>query len=91
MRGHEGEPVASPRRLPELYLRYKDSDLVEMRVPQYFDETSDSTESIVPTAMLTAQYYQRMLSQQEHMPTSLVAQVDALHRAYRPVNTLNVS
>lgn len=91
MRGHEGEPVASPRRLPELYLRYKDSDLVEMRVPQYFDDMSDSTESIVPTAMLTAQCYQRMLSQQEHMPNSLVAQVDALHRAYRPVNTLTAS
>ena len=91
MRGHEGEPVASPRRLPELYLRYKDSDLVKMRVPQYFADTSDATESIVPTAMLTAQHYQRMLAQQEPMPTSLVAQVDAMHHAYGSVNTLDAS
>ena len=62
-----------------------------MRVPQYFADTSDATESIVPTAMLTAQHYQRMLAQQEPMPTSLVAQVDAMHHAYGSVNTLDAS
>jgi anthranilate phosphoribosyltransferase len=90
MRGHEGEPVASPRRLPELHLRFNHSESAEVIAPQYFDaapetrgavEAAGAPEDISSAA--TAAHYQKMFSQQEPFPPSLVAQVDVLDRAYR--------
>ena len=81
MRGHEGEPVASPRRLPELHLRFKDVEATQVLEPQYFSEVCETSDSILPAA--TATLYQRMLANPNTLPPSLIAQVDALHQAYR--------
>jgi hypothetical protein len=80
MRGHEGEPVASPRRLPELHLRFKGLETTQVVDAQYFSEASESSDNILPAA--TAALYQRMLLDRGTLPNSLVAQVNALHRAY---------
>lgn len=80
MRGHEGEPVASPRRLPELHLRFKGLEGVRVLEPQYFSEEAEASDSILPAA--TAALYQTMLANRNTLPSSLVAQVNALHEAY---------
>jgi len=80
MRGHEGEPVASPRRLPELHLRFKGLEAVRVLEPQYFSEEAEASDSILPAA--TAALYQTMLANRNTLPSSLVAQVNALHEAY---------
>jgi len=80
MRGHEGEPVASPRRLPELHLRFKGLEAVSVIEPQYFSEEAKASDSILPAA--TAALYQTMLANPNTLPSSLVAQVNALHEAY---------
>jgi anthranilate phosphoribosyltransferase len=80
MRGHEGEPVASPRRLPELHLRFKGLETVRVLEPQYFSEEAEALDSILPAA--TAALYQTMLANRNTLPPSLVAQVNALHEAY---------
>lgn len=83
MRGHEGEPVASPRRLPELHLRFKGTEAVRALAPQYFSEAVEVSDSILPSA--TAALYRKMLKNPAILPASLVAQVDALHQAYASV------
>lgn len=80
MRGHEGEPVASPRRLPELHLRFKGLEAIRVLEPQYFSEEVEAADSILPAA--TASLYQKMLANPNNLPSSLVAQVNALHEAY---------
>ncbi len=80
MRGHEGEPVASPRRLPELHLRFKGLERTQVLEAQYFSEACESSESILPGA--TADLYHKMLLDPSTLPLSLVAQVNVLHRAY---------
>jgi anthranilate phosphoribosyltransferase len=80
MRGHEGEPVASPRRLPELHLRFKGLEAIRVLEPQYFSEEVEVADSILPAA--TASLYQKMLANPNNLPSSLVAQVNALHEAY---------
>ena len=80
MRGHEGEPVASPRRLPELHLRFKGLEAVRVLEPQYFSEETEALDSILPAA--TAALYQTMLANPNTLPSSLVAQVNALVEGY---------
>jgi anthranilate phosphoribosyltransferase len=87
MRGHEGEPVASPRRLPELRLRFKGFETVRLLEPQYFSEEADVSDSILPAN--TAALYQTMLVNPNTLPSSLVAQVNALVEGYAiTTNTL---
>ena len=81
MRGHEGEPVASPRRLPELHLRFKGLETVRILEPQYFSEEPAVSDNILPAA--TAALYQTLLANPNTLPSSLVAQVNALHQAYK--------
>jgi anthranilate phosphoribosyltransferase len=83
MRGHEGEPVASPRRLPELHLRFKGLEAVRVLEPQYFSEAVEISDGILPG--FTAALYRKMLKSPEALPASLVAQVNALHQAYASV------
>ena len=80
LRGHEGEPVASPRRLPELHLRFKGSEATQILEPQYFAQACEFPEDIGSEA--TAILYQNMLANPNTLPLSLVSQIDALHRAY---------
>jgi anthranilate phosphoribosyltransferase len=80
MRGHEGEPVASPRRLPELHLRFKGLDTTQVLEPQYFSDVCESSDSIAPAA--TATFYHKLLANPDVLAPSLVAQANALHRAY---------
>ena len=80
LRGHEGEPVASPRRLPELHLRFKGSEVTQILEPQYFAQACEFPEDIGSEA--TAILYQNMLANPNTLPLSLVSQIDALHRAY---------
>jgi anthranilate phosphoribosyltransferase len=80
MRGHEGEPVASPRRLPELHLRFKGLEAVRVIQPQYFSKEAEGAESILPAN--TAALYRTMLANPNTLPSSLVAQVDALVEGY---------
>jgi len=87
MRGHEGEPVASPRRLPELHLRFKGLETVRVLEPQYFSEEPAASDNILPAA--TAALYQTLLARPNTLPTSLIAQVNALDQAYK--NSPNAS
>jgi anthranilate phosphoribosyltransferase len=83
MRGHEGEPVASPRRLPELHLRFKRPEAVRTLEPQYFSEAVEISDGILPSD--TAALYRKMLKSPATLPDSIVAQVNALHQAYASV------
>jgi len=66
--------------VPELHLRFKGLETTQVVDAQYFSEASESSENILPAA--TAALYQKMLLDPGTLPNSLVAQVNALHRAY---------
>ena len=80
MRGHEGEPVASPSRLPELHLRFQGLDTSIVTSPEYFTELPRDAHSI--DLATTVSCYQKILSQQNPLPSHLLAQVNALLKAY---------
>jgi anthranilate phosphoribosyltransferase len=80
MRGHEGEPVASPRRLPELHLRFKGIAGTNIVEPQYFSEVHEPIENITPAA--TAALYRKMVADPRAIPASLLAQVNLLDQSF---------
>ncbi len=78
MRGHEGEPVASPRRMPELGICI--GPVVIHTEACLIDEPVLYTGDI--SAGSTAELYKRLLSGQEVMPQTVLMQVQALHLAF---------
>ncbi len=78
MRGHEGEPVASPRRLPELGICI--GAAVIHTDPCTIDEPLPFTQDI--SAPATANLYRSLLSGQDEIPKTLLMQVQALHQAF---------
>ena len=79
MRGHEGEPVPGPRRLPELVGRI---DALPIHTePRFFDTTpaiGDADISVQATAAL----YRRALSESDAMPPELTAMVQTIERIF---------
>ena len=84
MRGHEGEPVASPRRLPELNIRLAQADRAWM-TQAAFDETPVEY-ALGIDARATATLYKEILSGASPAPQTLLRQVQALHEAFSTAN-----
>jgi len=80
MRGHEGEPVASPRRLPELSFQLKHSDQVWSSDARY-DETPFEYQVDID-AVSTRKLYEDMLSGAINKPQTLLWQIETLHEAF---------
>lgn len=80
MRGHEGEPVASPRRLPELSFQLMRSSQSWSSEAQY-DETPFEYQLAID-AVSTHQLYDSILSGACPAPQTLVWQSEALHEAF---------
>ncbi len=80
MRGHEGEPVASPRRLPELSFQLKREDQSGSSEARY-DETPFEYQLAID-ASSTRQLYDSILSGAIPRPQTLLWQTEMLHKAF---------
>lgn len=80
MRGHEGEPVSSPRRLPELNIALHQSGRAWITEAE-FDETPPEYLQKIDAAS-TAALYVQILKGSCPAPQTLMMQVEALHQAF---------
>ena len=84
MRGHEGEPVASPRRLPELNIRLAQAGRACI-TQAAFDETP-AEYALGIDAQATATLYKEILSGTSPAPQTLLMQAETLHQAFSTAN-----
>ncbi len=80
MRGHEGEPVASPRRLPELSIQLHTTGQSWI-TPAEFDEIPPEYMQGID-ASATSALYRQILDGSCPAPQTLLMQVEALHQAF---------
>lgn len=80
MRGHEGEPVASPRRLPELSIQLHHTGQSWI-TPAEFDETPPEYAQGID-ANATCALYKHILAGSCPAPQTLLMQVETLHQAF---------
>jgi anthranilate phosphoribosyltransferase len=80
MRGHEGEPVASPRRLPELNIRLPQAARAWITEAEFDETPAEYARGI--DAHATATLYKEILSGASPAPQTLRRQVHALHEAF---------
>ena len=80
MRGHEGEPVSSPRRLPELNFQMQHSGMNWNSEARYLDTPFEYPLAI--DAASTHQLYDSILSGASPVPQTLQWQTQALHEAF---------
>ena len=80
MRGHEGEPVASPRRLPELSFQMKRADRIWAKEARYDEMPVEYQLDI--DAVSTRRLYHSILSEDIASPPTLVWQTETLHEAF---------
>ncbi len=85
MRGHEGEPVASPRRLPELNIRLPQAARAWVTQAEFDETPADYAQGI--DAHATATLYAEILSGTCPAPQTLLMQVETLHQAFSNAGT----
>jgi hypothetical protein len=79
MRGHEGEPVASPRRLPSLHLKLNQSTVCLDTEAIIIDEDNSKLDTIALSD--TVDWYTNCLSQQAMPPETLLKQIQVIQQA----------
>jgi anthranilate phosphoribosyltransferase len=85
MRGHEGEPVSSPRRLPELSFQLQHAELNWTSEARYSDTPFEYQLGI--DAVSTHQLYDSILSGACPAPETLLWQTQALSEAFKRSGT----
>lgn len=85
MRGHEGEPVSSPRRLPEMNFQMQHSGMSWRSEARYLDTPFEYPQDI--DAVSTHQLYDSILSGARPVPQTLQWQTQALREAFSRAGT----
>lgn len=80
MRGHEGEPVASPRRLPEMSFQMQRAGLSWSTQARYDEFPAEYQTAIDPVS--TYKLYELILSRSCPAPQTIVWQSEVLHQAF---------
>jgi len=76
MRGHEGEPVASPRRLPELHIRLREGNVALNNEPILIESDQDYQDTIDINE--TTRLYESFLKGSAHPASTLTKQVQVI-------------
>ena len=84
MRGHEGEPVASPRRLPSLHIKLNRSTVCLDTEPVIIEEDTGALDSIALNE--TVRHYGALLAKSNTAPLTLLKQIQVIQQAF---NTLS--